>query len=226
VIDLRLTVPRSRLLDSASRQLPFATATAINSTATDFQAAERAGIAARFTVRRAQFILRTVKIARGDFATKRKLEARVAIDPTRDVLAKFERGGQKRPRGQDPLSVPIEARRTRTGLVRRAETAARLGFPKGTRRLSRAGRARTFLVASVGIFRRRGPRHRGQRAPPTGRRKPSLFGDPGLQVLHIFRESVPIPPDLRFVLTARRTLHLRWAHNFARAWDHALRTAR
>lgn len=197
-----------RFLRTTARQIPFATAKAINDTLKQAQEAVRHGIEQRFTLRRPQWVLRTVKINRGDFATKRKLEGKLQIDPNRDVLAKFERGGIKRPQEGRHLAVPIEAKRTGSGVVSRAQLPKKLEFrqlPGG----QIVGRKKTFLVRGVGIFQR------------YGRRAASK-----VRMLFAFVRQVPIPPDLRFVETARAVVRRRFDDNFRKAWDFALRTAR
>src|SRR3954468_14135275 len=80
------------------RQLPFAAMKTLNELATGFQTDERAVIQSEFTVRR-PWVLQGVKIDRGDFATKEKLEARVHIDADHNFLDKFEAGGTRAPVG-------------------------------------------------------------------------------------------------------------------------------
>jgi hypothetical protein len=84
------------------RQLPFATANAINDTLLEVQTAERAHIHAAFTVRRTSFIDNLVKITK--FAKKDDPSGEIGIRgpnsaPDRaDILTKFETGGTKTPR--------------------------------------------------------------------------------------------------------------------------------
>jgi hypothetical protein len=83
------------------KQYSFATANAMNRTLDESQAAMRAGIRQRFTVRgrSAGFIDRLVKRRREDFATRDRLVARIRIEgPENDlargaILARHEEGG-------------------------------------------------------------------------------------------------------------------------------------
>ena len=88
---------------------------ALNATILDGQKSARSNIAERFTLRRSAFILNTVKIERGNFATKENLRAGVGIDRTRDILAKFEDGGTKTPREGSSIAIPVGARRRTSG---------------------------------------------------------------------------------------------------------------
>lgn len=99
---------RATLDRVGQQQLPYATAKAVNATLLAVQDAERKRLREVFTVRRAAFVDRLVKIERADFATKRNAVGRVGIQGDRaDVLAKFEQGGTKRPAGGHALAVPV-----------------------------------------------------------------------------------------------------------------------
>ena len=136
----------------------------------------------------------------------------MSIDPpggerTSGILAKFERGGTKRPRDGRHLTVPVEAKRTKAGVV------SRRNRPKALR-LKRVGRAvrgekRTFIVPGVGIFQR------------VGRK-----GNSRVRLLWSFKTSVPIDRRLDFIRNAERTVERVFDANFDRAFDRAVATAK
>ena len=219
-----------RLPEMAAKQIPFATSKAINATAKDFQKAERRQLEQRFTLRRPQFIKRSIRISRGDFATKRKLEATIRVDvppkgPKMDeLLGKFEKGGRKVARQAPELSIPIGVRRGKTGVVPKGQRPTALGFPKSQRRRVSKGKARTFLIPSFGIFKRVGRRVKRRGGRPRGLIAELKAGR--IRLLYGFKGMVPLPADLGFVDTARKTVTRRYGPNFHRAFEDAMRTAR
>jgi hypothetical protein len=212
-VDARLAL---RLTRTVARQFEYAVARALNLTATDFQAEERRGIEARFTLRRRDFVLRTVKVERADFARRGKLYVDVGIDPRRDILAKFEPGGVKRARGGGALAVPQDVRRSDLDVVPRSRRPRAFHFrvhrtKRGAVQLK--GERRTFILEQGflrgGIFQRTG---RGPRS--------------SVRLLYLFTRAVPIAPDLRFAQTAMKISKTRFTRNFQQAFLDALRTAR
>lgn len=191
-------------------QIPYATARAINATAIDFQKREREGLEDRFTIRR-PWVLRGIKINREDFATKEKPEAIVHVDQDRSFLIKFEKGGVKRPRGRS-LVVPVDARRTKSGVVSRTIRPRALGLKEigGGRAV---GDKRTFLIRKPGgrgvIFQWFGRRGSGQ-----------------TRTLFMMIPSAKVDPRLHFEDTAKDVVRRRFEENFEREFDRAIRTAR
>ena len=206
-------------LDSiARRQLPYATARALNAVAFDFQSAEQEGISQRFRLRRPAFVKQGIYFPTQQRADYRRgdLSATVSIEPKRDFLSKFEQGGWKAPRSATRLAVPIDARRTKSDIVTAGDRLGALGFrlhgrgPKGT--VGR-GLKRTFSIRYPDgrgyIFRRIGS---GKRA--------------SMRLLYLFRPRVVIPPSLEFHATAESVARARFVPAFAAAFQDALRTAR
>ncbi len=198
-----------RFMDTLSKQAPFAISRALNQTANDGQKSIRARIANEFTLRRRQFILRTVKrekgkYPRGDFAHKTILAARVRIDGSRDVLAKFEKDKTKRPVSSHRLAIPIEAKRTAKGIVSKRERIKSLG-------LHREG---------------------GRIVGPKGVRKSGDFifkwtKRLGTRLLFKLQRAVPIASHrLHFVDTFTRKVRRKWPSNMRKAFEHAIRTAK
>src|SRR5690606_28752997 len=69
-----------RATERVLRQIPFATARALNRTALEFQAEQRAHQLRAFNVRRKQWVERNVKMRRSDFARQDTLVATVRIE--------------------------------------------------------------------------------------------------------------------------------------------------
>ncbi len=216
-----------RLVKAALRtlhgdQVPFALSRAINDTAKDFQQAERQRVKEKFTLRQERFILNTVKINRGDFASKRNLRAIVGIDPQRDQLAKRERGGFKSSVAGKPfVAIPSrDIRRTKRGLVPRSlYPAAFKPFTRATnlrsfggRQVTNVGQKGTFFVKLSG-----GRRLLLQR---TGKKRTSV------RALYLFVRATKLDRRLGFHDTARKTVEAKFSPNFARAFAEAVRTAR
>ncbi len=199
-----------RFLGGLAKQTSFALSVAINDTLKDAQKVQRSHQRRVFTVRRPQFVDRSVKIK--PFATKRTLEGTMAIDPPggqqrSDIIAKFERGGQKRPRDGRHLAVPIDVKRTKAGVVTRRNRPKGFLFKRVGRSIR--GERRTFIIPGVGIFQR------------VGRRKNSR-----IRLLYAFKTQVRIDRRLDFITNAERVVRQMFDRNFDRAFDRAVATAR
>jgi len=108
--DLVRTLERFRV-----NQYPFAAAVALTRTAQDAQAEVRAELPTRFTIRN-RWVSQGIRIVP---AKKNCLEAEVGSRD--DFMALQETVGIKRPRGE-PLAVPTEkVRRTKRGLISKAQ---------------------------------------------------------------------------------------------------------
>lgn len=222
----RLTVDSN--VDEVSRalrriwrdQIPFALSKAINETALDFQKRQRRHQRRVFTLRRPRFFKRAVKIRRGDFARKNDPVAIVRIEPPggqdrADILTKFEEGGFKLPRGTR-IAVPVDVKRTGTGIVSPSMRPSRLGFEfhgRGPKAEVFKGEKRTFMLRRPGgrgaVFRRMGRRGSGR-----------------LRHLFSFTPRARIRGVLDFRLNAERTVRDRFAPNFRESFRRAIETAR
>lgn len=128
------------LSDLSKRQAPFALSRGLNAIALDAQSAMRKRIHRNFTVRRAQFIDRLVKIEQ--FAKKSSLYVRFGIaGPRADILTKFEAGGP-RPTLSAHVALPIEAKRGKSGVIPRGQRPRAL--------LSDRKAKRTFVIKTAG----------------------------------------------------------------------------
>ena len=185
-------------LKDFAKQIPFAMSKALNDTANDVQRSIQDSLSQRFTLRRPDFIKRTIKRNREDFATKTKLEAIVRVDPTRDILAKFEEGGTKRPTKGTAIAIPTEnVRRTKAQIISQQNRPAFLvatgkAISYGGKLLLKKGRGRgaTFLVA------------------------------------YVFKKAVRIPKSLGFVTTANASVDRNWVRRAEDAVARALATLR
>lgn len=207
---------RAFLSDLEQRQIPFARALALNRTGDDGQAAVRKHLGQVFTLRRRDFIERTIKIENRDRATKTSPFVIVGIDPTRDVLAKFEIGGQKTPISGKALAVPINARRNKSDIVAKPNRIKGLNLRRVGNQI--IGDKGTFIAGGA-ILQRVGKRSRTVGPVQWGQ-------DPNVKVLYAFEDSVPIQPALHFVDIMTHTVEQRWVPNFEGAFALAVRTAR
>lgn len=209
-----------RGLDKVGRQqFPFAMSKALNATADQFQERQRAGMQKRFTLRRKPWVDRSVKRGKGDFATKKKLEAIVRIETPgdkgrSDVLTQHEDGGTKRPRSGRTLSVPADVRRGKTGVIPKNLRPGALNLrPWGESGTVMRGDRRTVLI--------RTGNDRGVILQRTGRGKRAK-----LKVLYRLKGSVPLKPGLEFFKTAKIVVNDRLVENVRRELDRAISTAR
>lgn len=218
MIDVQVNLaPALRAINAVLKQLPFATAQALNQTANDFQRVEQEAVLRNFTVRQRSYILNSIKRNRGqDFATKDHLVAVVRIDPQRNQLAKFETGGMKVAiQGKPFVAIPLPGiKRTKRDLVpRRLYPSAFKPFIDlpGDRA---KGQERTFIVPTKGGDRILLQRFGGTR------------GKQGVRALYLFVHEVKIDDRLHFHENAVAVARASWAPNFRTAWVQALRTAR
>jgi hypothetical protein len=198
-------------LNTLSRQMPFATATALNLLADQFQRVQQESVRRNFTLRQERFILNTIKRLRGtDFATKQKLQATVRVDPTRDHLARHEKGGIKTAiQGKPYVAIPLpDLRRTKRGLVPRKL------YPSAFKPFTDKGKVTVGAQDSMIL-----PTKSGNRVLLQRKAKHNL-------ALYLFVPSVQITPTLHFQDNAIATARSGWAQAFKQGWHRAMSTAR
>lgn len=109
------------LLEKMPENAKFGASVGLNRTADEVQAGVRASLPAKgFTLRRKAFVEQTIYRKPGeDFARKDQPEmfARVRIHDERDVLARHEEGGSKRPTKGRVIAIPIGARPNKGDVV-------------------------------------------------------------------------------------------------------------
>ena len=193
-----------RLNDIEKRQIPFATAGAINDTLFDIRK-QIVGVTAprAFDVRNRRFFGVAFRV---DKATKRNLRGAVFDRLGRASLALHARGGTKTPRGKH-IAIPsreIEDKRTKGGAIKKALRPRQV--------LSKAGRRQAFKIkfqsGQEAIVRRKGKK----RSP--------------LQVLYLLERSARIRKSFRFHEDATKVARRVLPGHFRKRLRQALRTAR
>ncbi len=205
-----------------SKQLPFAMATAINNTLNDAQTAIRRTLPEHFTLRRKDFVERTVYIGPKDRARKDNLAGTVRINPARDQLAKFEEDHEKRSTSGHALAVPVQRQQT-PGLIIGRNDSRNL---KRVMALIDAQRGR-----QVGPFKRRATRRAATQSfflLHSRKGQTLVMERSGLttRVLYVFEKTVPIDPQLHFVDTAMKAALEAWDRRATEALERASATMR
>jgi hypothetical protein len=227
------TTQLTRVLNTVARQVPYAAANALNATAKEIQTAQRQRVEKDFTLRRKTFILNTIKIERGGWAKKNNLRVRLGIDPRRNVLAKFERGGEKVSTDRSrPEIVPMPALRPT-----RQRSIPTWAFPKNLRLMER--RTPSGVLAAKSRISRRGIRvWEGKRRTfvldPNEHMGVGMWGvyqrvgrkRKDVRALWLFTRRVKVPRMLGFEETTREVADRRFGPNFQDALSHAIRTAK
>lgn len=195
-------------LQRIGRQAPFAVATGLNNLANEAQRAVQDSLGDRFTLRRPDFVKKTIFRAKGtDFATKSKLQAVVRVNPARDFLAQHEDGEVKTARSGTHVAIPLLAvQPTRDTVVPRRLRPSGLRNNPHVRKITTP--AGTFLV------RNRPGRGRG-----------GLNGW-RTEFLYELKRGVPLRPRLRFHATTQRVIDASWERQLMAGIERALSTAR
>jgi hypothetical protein len=230
---------KGRLRDIANKQIPFAKANAINEVAKLVQAEERTHIAKVFNVRRKQWVDMSVKITH--FAKKQpgRTYAEVAIAPPgprgkADILAKFEEGGIKTPRGKS-IAIPDSVKRSKADIVTKGNRPKAFNFKligKGPKAEVFKGDRRTFLIRRAdgtgAIYQRYGGKRTRDRDHASGRFSvsSSRAKDSNVRVLFTLTKDARIDKRLKFKAIAHKVIATRWGQEFKKAWDNAIRTAK
>ena len=189
------------------KQLPFATAVALQSTAYDVKRKQIGRtFPGAFETRNQNFAKGVLIVEPGKRSprknvNKRNLHAAVyAIDRVADYLEKHARGGIKRPTGQW-ISIPTRhIKRTAKGKVGKAK------------------RPRNIVNKPNVFFRHQGP-------TPDIVRRPRGKGK-SLEVLYQLVPLARIPKRLRFYEDAAKVVQRRMVPNFKKSFERAVRTAR
>jgi hypothetical protein len=194
-----------------AKRLAFSTAQALNETAKEIQTAERVNLDRKFTVRKAGFLYRLIKITA--FASPRKGRpfAEVAIDPTkkRVLLGIFEKGGEKKPTKGKSVAVPLTggpARPSFTQPVAEEFTFRKLRFRRHrtkTGKVQWKGEKRTFIIPGLGVLQRVG-----------GKAKSSAA-----KLIYAFERRPRLKALLDFTEIALRTFNREFERQFRKAYD-------
>jgi len=180
----------------ARKQLPYATASAINSTCFDIRDnTVKSTYPEAFTVRNKTFARTAFRVGK---ASKRRLEGRVYDRFGYSWLERQARGGTKRPTGSN-IAIPTEnIKRTSTG------------------RISKAKRPRTLRNSFVGDLKGKG-KAVYQRYGRKGQK---------IRVAYVLEPKVQVEQGFDFYEDARRVVDKRFASHFSRSFAHAVRTAK
>lgn len=222
-------------LDGRAR---YAVSRALNQVAKEAQEAEREHMKKVFRLRREAFVLRGVKIARGDWATKTSLRVviQLAYPDQRRFMEQHEEGGIRTRHGGKRLWQPNE-KVFRSRIIGRSNPLhpknlhlrKKGGAIQGDQRtfLVRAGRERLILqrIGSGG--------HRGFTSRSIDRLNLHNFGvgkagqlkarkrrgrEQQTRLLYRLVERVKIPARLEFVGTIDRTVAAEWQEALDKAW--------
>lgn len=167
-------------LKDIGRKAPRAMSETLNATANAAQKEIRGGLDV-FTLRRKTFVEQTIYRQRGvDFATTKKLQAVVRVNPDRDFLAQHEDGTPKTARSGSSVAIPMDAvqQHARNGII---PTKFR---PSGLRLHPQVRK----VVTPAGVFLVRNR---------PGKGKGRLDGW-RTEFLYRLKGSVPLKPRLRF----------------------------
>lgn len=161
-MNINLSLDTSGLLEKTLREqkrFVYAVSNALNGTAAAIQTAERVNLDQKFTLRRAAFVYRLVKIFAFASPTKNRPFAEVGIDDSKKnvLLAMFEAGGTKAPVVGRNVAIPITgeaARPTFPSQISAAFTFNALRFRREGASGVFEGRQGTYLLPGVGVFER------------------------------------------------------------------------
>jgi hypothetical protein len=208
--------------EKEKRKLAYAVAKASNDTAVEVQTAERVNLDRKFTLRRAGFMYRLIKIT---FAKVREARpfAEIFIDRTKQrvLLGFFEGGGVKDPAVGKRVAVPLTGSPARpsfsnpvTAAYEYSKLRLKQANARGKRRGKKAakvgsqvwkGKNRTFMLPQSksapegAVFQRIGPKR----------------GD--IVELYEFVTKPKLKERLDFVDVARKVYVTRWEPNFRKA---------
>jgi hypothetical protein len=194
-----------RHLAKVADQAPYAMALALNNLANAGQDAVRQHIGRTFTLRRADFVLKTIYRKPGeDFADRGSrskgrptiLESAVRVRDDRDFLAKHEDGGVRTPERGSAIAVPAMVGRNRADIIPRSRR------PSALRSNPKVRRVGDRLVETVG---------RGRRATQ--------------RLLYMLKASVRIKPQLEMEQTIGRVVDARWESEILAAIERVARAA-
>jgi len=146
-------------LDAEERRLAYAVATAMNRTAIEIQREERAELDRSFTIRKAQFMYRLVKITTfakvfKGIGPQQAVFAEIALDNTKAnvLLAEFVEGGYKEPASGKTVGVPITGSAARPAFTDPVTAAYQLSRIQLTPRVLKDGTTQLISAQDGGIF--------------------------------------------------------------------------
>lgn len=157
-------IDNSRLKDKsakAQKNLAISTSQAINAVVKDVQREERIRMDRIFTLRRAGFMYRAIKIFAFSNAKQGRPFAEIGVDrKQRLLLGMFEKGGQRLPMKGKNVAVPLTgsaARPTAKSIIPEPFTFTKMKFKRAASSTGQPqwkGQNKTFLIPKVGVFQR------------------------------------------------------------------------
>ena len=235
------------LTDMERKQLPYAMKLALNRVAIKAQVAEMEHMQKVYKLRRPEFVLKGVKIAKPDFATKSswRVIISLAYPDDRQFLNPHEKGGAKVRHGGKRLWQPNE-QVFKSKIINRGNPL----HPKNLKlRLNASGRIQgeqgTFLVRTKGqvLILQRVARtlakkgsaklstltldnFKGGQGPRMKAEKKALKRTGGTRLLYRLVSKVPIKATLQFVGTISKSAQANWPSEIQQAMAEAMKGAR
>lgn len=232
----------AQLTAAEERQVPFAMKQALNTLANEAQRTVREGLQERFKLRRSEWNLRGIYIAKNDRASKTTWRVVIQVSEKTNYLDKFEKGGDKLPVGGhaylwEPNDKVFKNRILPQGDPLRPKNLNLHRDPHGRV----IGDNRTFLAKTgnsempfVVVQRREAP-HKGFTKGSMKSLNLNSFGRKQLQAkkrgeatvtLYKLRKRIPVKAQLQFVPTITKVVQSRFRQVFATELASAMRTAR
>jgi hypothetical protein len=132
-------------LKEIGKLAPRALTLTLNKLADDGQKAVQGTLATSFTLRRADYVTKTIFRKGEDFATQSRPRAAYGVNPERNILAKFEENSIKAPISGRSIAVPLSAvKPTRESVVSKGLRISTLRTDPKVRRITTPNG--TFLV--------------------------------------------------------------------------------
>lgn len=221
---------KARTLREA-KNLAYSTSQALNATAKDVQAAERAHMDRTYHLRRAGFMYRMIKIFQFSNARQGIPFVEIGVDKKpRLLLGVFEEGGQREPFKGHNVAVPITGSEARPGdmsTIPEQFTFRKMQFRRHTTangKVQWRGENHTFLIPDVGVFTRT------DQPQKTERRKKSFTGRAG-RVLRetklvklLYKLMLPasmkrLPANLQLGRISRQQMQMRFSEYFTKFYS-------
>lgn len=196
----------AKLLDSTTRQqLPFATARALTWTVKDAQPVVRNKMGSQFTLRN-RFTQQEVRFTA---AKKTNLSAEIGSSDRTGYMQRQQTGGVKTPRGRH-IAIPVNARRGKTGIIRKANRPSAL--------LEKPGTFIAQVGKTYGIWKRE--KIKGYYSLTTRKQTGRLH------LMYHLIKSAQVEDRYELDNTVNHTVARRFYVNFKNSMDSALRTAK
>jgi len=134
-----------KALQEIGQKAPKALVLTLNKLADDGQKAVQGTLAKSFTLRRAEYVTKTIFRKGDDFATQARPRAAYGVNPERNILAKFEENSIKAPISGRSVAIPLSAvKPTRESVVSKGLRLSTLRTDPKVRRITTPNG--TFLV--------------------------------------------------------------------------------